>query len=301
VTAGNVGIRANVLSLASGGGGLDRGIRLALPDARTVCYVEIEAAAIAVLVKQMQEGGLDEAPVWTDVTSFDSGPWRGHVDWIVGGYPCQPFSVAGRRLGHRDPRNLWPAFTDIIRTIQPRGCFFENVGQHLRDGYFDVVRPDLEGLGYRVEETLNTAAEIGAPHRRERLFILALRMDDAERTVAARFGQHGRGGREEAGGNRRSGGDVVHPDGEGFEGRIQPDVGERYQRPTWPPSPTDDSGWAAISRGGESGLEPALRRMADGMAHRYDRLRILGNAVVPPQAAHAFGVLMDRHLQNGGA
>lgn len=164
-----------ILSLCSGAGGLDLGVGLALSGARAVCYVEHEVTACEVLAARIADGALDDAPIWTDLHAFDGRPWRGKVVGIIGGYPCQPFSVAGKRLGTADPRHLWPSIARIIAECEPDWCFFENVGGHLRLGYFDVVRPDLERLGYRVTEGLFTAAEVGAPHQRERLFILAHR------------------------------------------------------------------------------------------------------------------------------
>ena len=163
----------NVLALCAGAGGLELGIEAACPDARTVCWVEWELSAAAVLAAHMEAGDFPPAPIWSDVRTFDGRPWRGVVDCITGGYPCQPFSVAGKRRGKDDPRHLWPHIARIVGEVEPAWCFFENVGGHLRLGYFDIVRPDLERLGYRVTEGLFTAEEVGAPHQRERLFILA--------------------------------------------------------------------------------------------------------------------------------
>ena len=165
-----------VLSLCSGVGGLDLGLKLAMPTSRTVAYMEIEAYACEILVKRMEEKILDPAPLWSDVKSFDCKPWRGKVDIITGGYPCQPFSVAGKKLGDKDPRHLWPHVRRIVSEIEPMLCFFENVGGHLQLG-FEQVHNDLQGLGYKVKAGLFTAEEVGAPHRRERLFILAYRND----------------------------------------------------------------------------------------------------------------------------
>lgn len=165
-----------VLSLCSGAGGLDLGVHDALGGcARSVLYLEHETTACEVLAARIADGALDDAPIWGDLHAFDARGWRGRVDGIIGGYPCQPFSVAGKRLGVNDPRHLWPSIARIIAECEPDWCFFENVGGHLRLGYWDVVRPDLERLGYRVAEGLFTAAEVGAPHQRERLFILAHR------------------------------------------------------------------------------------------------------------------------------
>lgn len=165
-----------VLSLCSGVGGLDLGLKLAMPTSRTVAYMEIEAYACEILVKRMQEKILDPAPLWSNIKSFDGKPWCGKVDLITGGYPCQPFSVAGKKLGEKDPRHLWPHVRRIVSEVEPTLCFFENVGGHLQLG-FEQVHDDLQGLGYKVKAGLFTAEEVGAPHRRERLFILAYRDD----------------------------------------------------------------------------------------------------------------------------
>jgi len=162
------------LSLCAGAGGLDLGLHIAVTGYRTVGYVEREACAAATLVARMEDAALDCAPVWDNVADFDGKPWRGVVDIIHGGYPCQPFSVAGRKLGDKDPRHLWPHIARIVREVEPPVCFFENVGGHLRLG-FEQVHDDLRSMGYRVKAGLFTAEEIGAPHKRERLFILAYR------------------------------------------------------------------------------------------------------------------------------
>lgn len=165
----------NILSLCSGVGGLDLGVELATGGAaRVVCHVEREAFAAAVLAARMEEEAVAAAPVWSDLRTFDGRPWRGVVDCITGGYPCQPFSFAGERRGADDPRHLWPSIARIVEETQPTLCFFENVGGHLSLG-FESVRDDLQAMGYRVAAGLFSAAEVGAPHRRERLFILAHR------------------------------------------------------------------------------------------------------------------------------
>ena len=161
-----------ILSLCSGVGGLDLGLRVAQPNARTICFVEIEAFACAILAARMAENAMDPAPIWTNLKTFDGKPWRGTVDCITAGYPCQPFSVAGKQRGAEDPRHLWPDVFRVVREIRPAFCFFENVGGHLRLG-FEQVHDDLRSVGYRIKAGLFTAQEVGAPHKRERLFILA--------------------------------------------------------------------------------------------------------------------------------
>ncbi len=179
------------ISLCSGYGGLDIGFHRAFPNAHTVLYVENEIPAASILVENIKKGRLDDAPIWSDLKTFDAGPWRGRVDAILGGYPCQPFSVAGKRKGTEDPRHLWPYIARIVDTIRPRICVFENVRGHVRLGLSEVLG-ELRGLGYRVRAGIFSAAEVGAPHRRERVFIFA-EMANAE------SGQRGgRGGREKA-------------------------------------------------------------------------------------------------------
>ncbi|BAE50555.1 Site-specific DNA methylase [Paramagnetospirillum magneticum AMB-1] len=160
------------MALCAGAGGLELGLHIALPGYRTVGYVEREAGAAATLVARMADASLDTAPVWDDVATFDGRPWRGIVDLVSGGYPCQGESNAGRRRGVDDPRWMWPHFRRILDDTGAEWGFFENVGPHLSRS-FPVVLDDLQGLGYRVAAGLFTAFEAGASHQRERLFILA--------------------------------------------------------------------------------------------------------------------------------
>jgi len=165
------------ISLCAGYGGIDLGLKRAIPNLRTVAFSEIEAFACANLVAKMEAGCLDPAPIWTDVKTFPWASFRGKVDILSGGYPCQPFSAAGKRLGKDDPRHLWPWIADGISILQPALCFFENVEGHISLGLSTVVS-DLEGLGYKVAFGLFSAAEVGAPHQRKRIFVLAHRIGE---------------------------------------------------------------------------------------------------------------------------
>ena len=111
------------ISLCSGYGGIDLGLRRVLPDVRTVAYVEIEAFACANLVEKMEQGSLDAAPIWTNLKSFDAKPFQGKVDILSGGFPCQPFSHAGQRKGTEDPRHLFPDIERIILECNPNIVF----------------------------------------------------------------------------------------------------------------------------------------------------------------------------------
>jgi DNA (cytosine-5)-methyltransferase 1 len=246
--------RLHVLELCAGYGGFSLGLRLAEPSARTVCYVEIEAYAAAILVAQMERGGLDPAPIWSDLATFDGKPWRGAVDCITAGFPCQPWSAAGKQLGEEDDRWIWPDIARIIGEVRPGRVFLENVSLDA----FRRPRADLEDLGYRVPPAVRISAEaVGAPHRRERWWCLA---SDA--------------------------------DGSGLEGWHSESVCRGSVE--WP-SRTGDSQalpervWPA---------EPPVCGVDDGGAaslHRVDRLRALGNGVVPQCVAAAW-VELNRRL-----
>ena len=161
-----------ILSLCSGYTGLEKGIEAIIGKCTGLAYVEIEAFAIANLVNKMETGKLDPVPIFTDLKTFNARIFRGKVDILTGGYPCQPFSAAGKRGGTEDPRHLWPYIRTIIMDCRPRTVFFENVEGHLSLGISEVLA-DLEEMGYRVEAGIFSAAEVGAPHRRKRVFILA--------------------------------------------------------------------------------------------------------------------------------
>lgn len=173
----------NIISLCSGGGGLDLGVELAVQNTRAAVYVEREAFAIAHLVAAMEQGFLGTAPVFSDVKSFNGRPWRGLVDGLIGGIPCQGHSLAGKKLGSLDERDLWSPARRIIVQSRPFFVLIENVSGMLSPGADEIagaerVWRDLRKLGFAVEGGLFTAAEVGASHQRERIFILGV-ADDA--------------------------------------------------------------------------------------------------------------------------
>lgn len=179
------------ISLCTGYGGIDLGLSRALRAVRSVAYVEIEAFPIINLVKKIEAGLMDSAPIFTDLKEFPWRLYRGKVDILSGGFPCQPFSAAGRRAGDEDPRHLWPFIVKGIRELgRPSLVFFENVegiissklkGDSWRDRegtpvLLHVLR-ELERLGYKATAGIFSAAEVGAPHQRKRVFILGVRDD----------------------------------------------------------------------------------------------------------------------------
>ena len=170
----------NHLSLCSGYEGIGLGLRRVLPNLREIAYVEREGFPVANLVAKMEAGELDAAPVYTDVKTFPYGEFRGCVDILSGGFPCQPFSAAGKRNGVEDPRHLFPYIAAGIRECQPRIVFLENVegiiSAKTADGesVLQYVLRELEGLGYRATAGVFSAAEVGAPHQRKRVYILGM-------------------------------------------------------------------------------------------------------------------------------
>jgi DNA (cytosine-5)-methyltransferase 1 len=140
-------------------------------DVRTICFVEREGVCIANLVAKIEEGRLSNAPIWTDLETFPASEFRGIVDGICCGYPCQPFSSAGKRQGKEDSRHLWPYIRKHIQTIRPSWVFAENVQGHITLG-LSTVLSDLAEDGYRYETGIFSAEEVGAPHQRKRVFIL---------------------------------------------------------------------------------------------------------------------------------
>lgn len=262
------------LSLCSGFGGLDLGLRHAGVDARTVCYVEREAFCAELLATRIEDEALDDAPIWSDLGTFDGAAWRGCVDLVVGGFPCQEVSVAGARRAQDGERWLWGEFARVIRDVRPRLVFLENVPGLLSAGVEDPatglvhraigdVLGDLAALGFDAEWGVLGADDVGAPHRRKRWWCLADSLRQGQR----------------------------QPQGlEPYEWGWATDGGGRM---AWPPGPTSD--WSGIPEHlWPATPQPSVRGVADGRASRLDRLRALGNGVVPQCAAAALLALAER-------
>ncbi|WP_150497136.1 DNA cytosine methyltransferase [Roseibium aquae] len=286
--------RFNGLSLCTGVGGLELGLHVAEPGYRTVCYVERESCAAATLVARMEDQALDHAPVWDDVRSFDGRPWRGKVHIVSAGYPCQPFSSSGLRRGRDDPRHLWPDVARIIRECRPEWVFCENVEGHLDRG-FEEVAGELSGLGFGVKAGLFSAAEVGASHIRNRLFLLAHAHDHALRQPGghppegqpARFPASSGPDREPACvGSDRTDLDAVLQPGEG----VWPEAGRDAGLPLFAPAPCDLAAWDAVLAR-RMDLQPELFGLDHGVADRMERYTAAGNGVVPLAAAYAFRTL----------
>ena len=155
---------------AGAGGGILGGKLLGW---NTVCAVEIEPYAASVLVARQNDGLLPPFPIWDDVSTFDGTAWRGLVDVVSGGFPCQDISCAGKGAGITGERSgLWKEFARIIGEIRPRYAFIENSPMLVTRG-LDVVLSNLAALGYDAEWGVLSAADVGALHKRERIWIVA--------------------------------------------------------------------------------------------------------------------------------
>ena len=292
------------LDLFSGIGGFALSARWAGWD--TVGFCEIEPFCQKVLRKHWPD-----VPIYEDVRELN-GQSVGHVDIITAGYPCQPFSVAGERRGEEDDRHLWPEAARLVRELKPTFAVFENVAGHITMG-LDQVLSDLEGLGYTTETFVIPACAVDAPHRRDRVWIVAYR-DAGQRAQSADEMQAGRHAAD-------NGGDVAHAPSEGRrpEGRTSEAIPEpgAEQRSAGCGGVVAD----AISERGRSGHskgeyadnvgkpsrhsrdhagrmeawlpEPAVGRVANGIPRRVDRLRALGNAIVPQVAYQIFEAINE--------
>ena len=314
----------NIISFCTGYGGIELGLRRAGVDVRTVCNVEIEAFVQANLVAKTEEGLMDDAPIYTDLKTFPAEIFRGKIHGIIGGYPCQPFSSAGKRKGEKDPRHLWPYIRSHVRAVRPLWCFFENVRGHTTMGLWRVLS-DLEEDGYRTEWGLYSAEETGAPHQRIRCFILAklpdtsgegLQRDElggsCDEQVKGLQGTHEptselhqvrdgqlahtasreprqsqarNGGQDTSGGSEE---ELVYSRLLGSKkcekqtARIE----QSSEDTRWPARPGEEQYEWEEPRVTEAQSE--LGGAVDGLTHRVDRLRLLGNGVVPQTAELAW-------------
>lgn len=286
------------VSVFTGIGGLDLG----LERAGHTCIGQIEYAPYP---NQILQRHWPTTPRIHDVHHYH-GTEFGPFQLLIGGYPCQPFSHAGNRHGTNDDRHLWPQMHRIIRAVRPQYALLENVTGHLTLG-FDTVLADLAASGYDTIWDCIPASALGAPHHRDRLFILAKRQ---ARTIQP---EHqwplcsccGNAYCETHECHEHECDcitlDTAIDDGDRIE--THPTLGllaypnrepqHRLQQPSRTPGSSTTPPPRAIHPLDESPRtpprsdwlpEPDVGRMADGIPHRVDRLRVLGNAVVPQVA-----------------
>ncbi len=178
-----------VLSLCSGIGMLDEGLSLGVEyltgsPARVVGYCERETFAASILLARMADEALEPAPLYVgNFEDADWGMWAGAVDCVVAGFPCQPWSAAGEQKGTDDERWLWPAIARCLSIVKPPLCFLENVPGLVSGGGLELVLSDLAALGFDAEWCHLSAADVGASHERERIFVLAFEPGGGQRIL----------------------------------------------------------------------------------------------------------------------
>jgi len=265
---------------AGAGGGIIGGQLLGW---HTVCAVEINPYAASVLVSRQNDGFLAPFPIWDDVSTFDGKPWHGLVDVVSGGFPCQDISSAGKGAGITGERSgLWKEFARIIGEVRPRYAFIENSPMLVSRG-LDVVLSDLAALGYDAEWGVLSAADVGAKHLRERIWIVARRLELFSHTE-----HNGNGRRQQQPQSVKKTNDT-HTNSNAIQGLEHKPQQGQFRRPS---GLHDRAG--GLRKKDYWKIEPQLGRVADGVAGRVDRLKAIGNGQVPLCAATAFRLLEDR-------
>jgi len=243
----------NGLDLFTGIGG----ITIAISDwVRPITYCEIDKYAQSIIISRMLEGRLPHAPIFSDIRKLDGTRLRGLVDIIYGGFPCQDISIAGLGKGLEGERSgLFFEILRLVKEIRPSFIFLENVPA-IRTRGGERVCKELAEVGYDCRWTTLSAFDVGAPHKRERWFLLA---------------------HTKSNGDRRNTGELFSQDGQ-IKGPQ-----DKYQEENIKPGCSGEA-----NNGGWWEVESPVGRMVDELSHRLDRIKCLGNAVVPLQVRQAF-------------
>jgi DNA (cytosine-5)-methyltransferase 1 len=281
--------KLNELALFAGAGGGILGGKLL--GWRTICAVEWERYPASVLCARQNDGFLPTFPIWDDVQTFDGKPWRGIVDVVSGGFPCQDISSAGKGKGLDGERSgMWTHMARIISEVRPRYAFVENSPMLTTRGGTRVIA-DLTKIGYDCKWIVMGASDVGAPHQRNRIWILATDSSQQrcdirsgnreERQVLHDINWDAAQGESERQRRKRGigaiGSDVANTDSTQCKGN---ECTERSQ-----------SKYSYIGRSSWWETEPDVGRVVDGVAARVDRLKVIGNGQVPLCAAEAWRML----------
>jgi len=271
------------LSLCSGFGLLDKAAK-ETGRIKTICYVEKNKYRQGTLMSRFQSGDLDQGAIWDNIKTLKSADWKKAVDIVSGGIPCQPFSIAGKKKFESDKRNLWPDTLRIVDEIKPSYCLFENVSGLVASPYFGTVIENLEKIGYNVPwPALIAASDVGAPHKRERIWIVAY-SHRARELQQERRKQNER--RWISNGSQKK---VAYPDS----------IKNGY----WD-NGTSKAIWNSQEENGDNqvsesrytkwwDVEPDVGRVAYGVPFRLERLSGLGEAVVWQQALPAWEKILE--------
>ena len=277
----------NELALFAGaGGGILGGHLLGW---RTVCAVEWEAYPASVLVARQNDKILPPFPIWDDVQTFDGKPWQGIVDVVSGGFPCQDISAAGSGGGITGSRSsMWKHMARIIGEVRPRYCFVENSPMLTSRG-LGTVLGDLAEMGFDAEWGVLSAADVGAKHVRERIWIVG------KNTQQHRFFSHtlhngDRWGKQQSESIKEKNGNVANSTSIRQQGQ-----GKHEQSINSAKNCQWQTNYAeSIGRPEFWAIEPNVGRVANGVAARVDRLTAIGNGQVPLCAATAWRLLNER-------
>ena len=271
------------VDLFSGIGGFARGLE-ATGHFRTTCFVEQDPFCQAVLKHHWPD-----VPILDDIRNAESFDFPdARPDLVCGGFPCQPFSQAGRQLAQDDPRHLWPEMLRIIRELRPTWVVGENVVGLIKLG-LDEVLTDLEGEGYATRTFNIPACATGAPHLRQRVWVVA--HADSESEPDGTF--DGNAGQRQLGF-----GFVADSKHQRYEERMQPKAistksSERKSRMEhW-------SGGKGYRPEDHWLSEPAVGRLVDGLPNRVSQLRALGNSIVPQIAQEIGQAIRIAHDHSG--
>jgi DNA (cytosine-5)-methyltransferase 1 len=273
----------NELALFSGAGG---GILASqILGFNTVCAVEIEEYPRNVLLQRQRDGILPTFPVWDDVQTFDGRPWRNKIDVISGGFPCQDISAAGKGVGIAGARSgLWKEYARIIDEVRPSFVFAEN-SPLLRTRGLNVVLKDLDRLGYDARWCVLGAWHVGAPHKRNRMWVLANSRIRRCCCTHERKNEQQRGAEVEC-----SGVEMANSYKEGLSGSAREKFGSVRA------TKKGEVEWGNPERGIAAArsawpIEPDVGRVAHGLAKRVDRIKAIGNGQVPRVAVAAWEIL----------
>ncbi len=313
---------------------------------------EIEPYPRDVLLARQRDGILPAFPIWDDVCTLDGKPWRGTVDVLCGGFPCQDISAAGKGAGITGERSgLWKEYARLIDEMRPRFVFAEN-SPLLRTRGLGVVLEDLAALGYNARWGVIGARDVGAPHKRDRMWVLAWKSSDTDTSSVGRddgcnnreeryilHDQNGNASQDKQerdgriSGAREAGADVAYSMHQGLQGDqcargLDPQGRQESNGSTaecgglwWHTDPAEVADTTSKLRQQdrltsgtepqqpahgvgredcdehtnrkESPTEPVVGRVANGVAHRVDRLKAIGNGQVPQCAAMAFSILSE--------
>ncbi len=288
----------NELALFAGAGGGILGGKLL--GWRTVCAVEWEAYPASVLCARQNDGLLPSFPIWDDVQTFDGKPWRGIIDVVSGGFPCQDISAAGKGGGIEAERSgMWKEMARIISEVRPRYAFVENSPMLTSRGLGTVLR-DLAQMGFDAEWGVLSAADVGANHKRERIWILAYSNSNSNfRKESRSYGIQNKTKRKPR---------TQHSSTWQFSGTsslLRKNSLQRYEKADLAYSSSKNverqckpfrvqEARNTIGSSSWWEIEPNVDRVANGVAARVDRLKAIGNGQVPLCAATAWNLLRKR-------